>query len=172
MESLEKVNTILKSKAMGLGLCAQWTNEWNPDSSYDELVDKFKRGLDFCIQFDYPSNEVIKAFFDAEILRNHHVYVDESLDINNCESDIYVIQGKSDMSLTFNRYSVATISVRHSSKVNIDCTGYSKVFVRVYDSAEVTITQYSNSKAFVKNYSAFSKVKTSGNVVLTERISG
>lgn len=171
MEDIEKVNKVLKSKAMSLGLCSQWTNEWNPDSSYDELIDKFKRGLDFCIKFNYPSNEVIKSLFDKETLRKNHVYVDELIDVKKCESDVYVIQGECDMSLTFDSYSVATIFVRHSSMVNIDCHGYSKVFVRVYDNSDVTVSQYSNSKVFVKNYSEFSNVKTIGDIALTERFS-
>lgn len=171
MENLENLNKILKSKAMSLGLCAQWTSEWDPESTQDELIGKFKRGLDFCIKHNYPSNEVVKSFFSPEILRKHHVYVDEFLDIDNCESDIYVIQGGSNMGLTFDKYTVATISIRHSSNVNITCLGNSRVFVRVYDNSNVSISQDMNSKAFVRVYSELSKVKTSGNVVLTKRFS-
>ena len=52
-----------------MGLCKQWTSEWSDGSSRDELVDKFVRGLDFCIEHDWPSVDVMKRDFGDVIQR-------------------------------------------------------------------------------------------------------
>ena len=60
-----KLSEELKSQAIGLGLCEQWTNSWgNP--SEQELINKFLHGIDFCIKHDYPTNEYIKKNFDKD----------------------------------------------------------------------------------------------------------
>lgn len=50
----------MKHEAVTLGLCAQWTAEWQDGTSKDEMVEKFVEGIDFCIQHNWPSVEVMK----------------------------------------------------------------------------------------------------------------
>lgn len=169
MDNIENINKVLKAKAMSLGLCREWTNDWQMDSDRDALVDKFKRGLDFCIEHNYPSNDAIKTFFDRDFLIKNHIYVDECLNVSQCESGIYVIQGESDINLTIGGYNVATIFVRHNSKVSITCTGYARVFVRLYDESETFVYQHNESKAFVKRHSENALLKTVGNITVKEK---
>lgn len=60
----EKLSAKMKSQAVGLGLCQQWTDEWADGTSKDELVEKFVRGIDFCIEHNFPSCEVIRKEFE------------------------------------------------------------------------------------------------------------
>lgn len=169
MESKENINKMLKAKAMNLGLCRQWTDEWSLESDFETLVDKYKRGLDFCIEHNYPSNELIKTMFDRDALIENHIYVDENLDVSNCKSDIYVIQGDSDVSITFGDYCVATIFVRHSSKVSIVCKDHARVFVRLYDMCSAHVYQHNESKVFVKRHSDDVSLTTMGKITVKER---
>ena len=67
------LNSKLKQRAVQLGLCTQWTSEWESEESQDMLVKKYKRGIDFCIENNYPNNEFIKANFSRDVLLNNLV---------------------------------------------------------------------------------------------------
>ena len=68
-----------------MGLCKQWTSEWSKDSSRDELIDKFVRGLDFCIEHDWPSVDVMKRDF-GDVIHRHGVYADERVDLDDAST--------------------------------------------------------------------------------------
>lgn len=163
---MEHLNSYLKVKAIELGLCKEWTEAWEPSHSYAELIDKYKRGIDFCIEHDYPSNEVIKAHFPEEELLFHHVYVDQIGVVDGHRSDTYVIQGSSKVTLEFHRYEVAMIYVRHASELNLIVGGHARVFVRLFDDASVSAEQMEQSHVFVRKASENAKVDYVGKITL------
>lgn len=141
----------LKHEAIGRALCAKWQNEWADDSDQQTLIDKYKCGLDFVIkQGEWPTNEFIKANFDRELLHDNLIFVDEDIDLECAPSGIYVLNGECSGRLWFGQWAVATIYVRHSSKIRIEADRFAKIFVRLYDNAEV---EYNiNGSAVVKVY--------------------
>lgn len=134
---MDNVNEILKSEAINLGLCRKWQREWNIDSTQQELIDKYKRGIDFCIEKNYPSNEFIKRNFSADMLAENLIFIDEHLDMQHAPSGIYILNGSCHGTITFDEWSAATLFVRHETNVKVVVPPFSKVFVRVYDNAEV-----------------------------------
>ena len=66
----------MKNEAVSLGLCAQWTAEWHDNSSKHEMVEKFVKGIDFCIGKNWPSTKDMKKYF-GDVIHDHGVYVDE-----------------------------------------------------------------------------------------------
>lgn len=146
---MENLSDILKSEAVERDLCAQWTAEWADDSSQQELIEKYKRGLDFIIkQGEWPSNGFIKANFDRDLLNANLIFVDEYVDIDMAQSGIYVLNGDCHGRLSFAPWAAATVYLRHNSKVTIAASDFAKVFVRLYDRAEAETE--SDEGAFVR----------------------
>lgn len=159
---MEALNKFLQTEAIKLGLCRQWTEEWDMNGDYSTLAYKYKKGLDFCIKHNFPSNEFIKEFFDESFLLENHVYIDMTYNDSDAKSDFYVIQGSSKVSLVFKGYSAATIWVRHNSEVNIIAKGYAKLNIRVLDNSKLTVHQNEDAKVFVKKKSSESTIECTG----------
>lgn len=146
---MENLSETLKQQAISLGLCQQWQKSWG-DCDQQQLIDKFKKGLDFCIKHQFPSNDFIRANFDAKLLADNQIYVDEHLSLRNAPNGVYVLNGECSGTLHFNSWAAATVYVRHNSKVSIIAEDLAKVFVRVYDEAKVEVCEI--DEAVVKVY--------------------
>ena len=133
---MNNLSETLKQQAVDLGLCRPWTEAWG-DCDQQELIDKYKKGIDFCIDKQYPSNERIKANFDRALLNANLIFVDEHIRLDDAPSGIYILNGECSGSIRFAPWTAATVYVRHTSNVRIIAGDFAKVFVRLYDEAEV-----------------------------------
>lgn len=155
---------VLKSQAIGLGLCQQWTDGWGKCNE-QELINRFLHGIDFCIKHDWPSNEYIKKNFDRETLHRNNIYVDEDVQRRN-PRQIVVIQGRSTGTVLYDGYTVADVYVRHDSEVTIDCSRMSKVFISVYDRAKVNVIQKDGASVYVYLHGEGCSVNADGDVMM------
>lgn len=146
---MSNISDILKREAIDLGLCPQWTEEWADGSDQQTLIDKYKRGIDFCLERDWPTPEFIKDNFDRALLNRNLIFVDEHIDVKEARSGVYVINGECSGTIRFPQWAAATIYVRHRSKIRIEADGFAKVFIRVYDGAEVDVSQQGGAIAMV-----------------------
>lgn len=133
---MNNLSETLKQQAVDLGLCRPWTEAWG-NCDQQELIDKYKKGIDFCIDKQYPSNEFIKANFDRDLLNANLIFVDEHIRLDDAPSGIYILNGECSGSIRFAPWTAATVYVRHTSNVRIIAGDFAKVFVRLYDGAEV-----------------------------------
>lgn len=160
------VSERLKGEAVALGLCEEWQSQWLRKTSRDELADKFIRGLDFCIEHDWPSCEFIKREFPEDVRHNHGVYVDEEV-----RGDVFaatvVLMGKCSADLSFAGYDVRDVYVRHDSVLRLVVGGEAKVFVNVYDTSRLDVRQEGNAKVYVYRYGGV--VSCAGKVAVRER---
>lgn len=146
---MNNLSETLKQQAVDLGLCRPWTEAWG-DCDQQELIDKYKKGIDFCIDKQYPSNEFIKANFDHDLLNANLIFVDEYLDFDMMPSGIYILNGECSGSIRFAPWTAATVYVRHKSNVTIIADDFAKVFVRVYDEADAEVVEL--DEAVIKMY--------------------
>lgn len=133
---MNNLSETLKQQAVDLGLCRPWTEAWG-DCDQQELIDKYKKGIDFCIDKQYPSNEFIKTNFDRALLNANLIFVDEHIRLDDAPSGIYILNGECSGTIRFAPWTAATVYVRHTSNVRIIAGDFAKVFVRLYDEAEV-----------------------------------
>ena len=134
---MDKLNETLKQQAISLGLCAKWTSEWADDSDQQTLIDKYVKGIDFCLDRDWPSTDFIKSNFDRSLLNKNLIFVDEHIDLDNAPSGIYILTGECSGTIRFPQWTAATVYVRHTSRIKIETGDFAKVFVRIYDDSEV-----------------------------------
>lgn len=161
------VSEELKAKAIGLGLCVPWQEGWGTPTK-EELVAKYIKGLDFCIEHDYPSVQYMKQHFDG-IMQKQGVFADDMVDehISTPIRKIVVLNGSSCGNIKCSGYSVVSIYVRHTSKVNIMAEEHSNITIFVYDSARVIVGNRGVGRVSVIQHGG--GVKASGEVTIKDR---
>lgn len=150
LSDMDRLNEELRNRAIDCGLCAKWQSEWDSDRTPQELIDMWKRGIDFGIAHNFPSNDFIKTNFDRTLLHQNLIFVDEHIDIECAPNGVYVLNGECSGTLHFREWAAATVYVRHTSKVSVIAEDFAKVFVRLYDGGEADICDIGN--AVVKTY--------------------
>ena len=133
---MNNLSETLKQQAVDLGLCRPWTEAWG-DCDQQELIEKFVKGIDFCLERNWPALESIKANFDRALLNANLIFVDEHISLDDAPSGIYILNGECSGTIRFAPWTAATVYVRHTSNVKIIAGDFAKVFVRLYDEAEV-----------------------------------
>lgn len=142
---MDALNTILREKAIGEGLCRQWQSEWNRDMDKDELVEMFQRGQDFCVEHDYPSLDFIRENFTEDELARNNVYLDFPVS-GRIGNGTYIFLGECGGEVRVRRWCAATLWVRHECRIKVVAEEFSKVFIRLYDNAEVEVDKSEDSK--------------------------
>lgn len=160
---MKDISKELKEEAIKLGLCEKWQSEWNnPDK--DELVQKYVKGIDFCIYNDFPSIEYMKDNFQS-VMDKHGVFVDNVVKLIN--RDTVVLNGECEGDVTYDGISIGRIYCRHDSSIKLIVKDDSKVFISIYDNARVDIECQDNAKVYVYKYGGL--VKSLGNVIIRDK---
>lgn len=164
--NMDNLNTELRSRAIDLGLCNDWQNNiWNCNLSNDELINIYKKGIDFCIEHEYPSLDIIKTRFERSFLNERNIYVDDEIKAEN-RSGTIVINGKSRGELYFDEFTSADIYVRHESEIKINAKGISKIFVNVYDCANIKVIQSEMAKVYLYVHGNTCNIDTKGEILI------
>lgn len=159
------LSDICKEKAVSLGLCDQWQQEWEDNSSKEVLIEKYLRGIDFCLKHNYPSVDFIKEKF-GETINSFGIYADENALIVN--SHMSVLLGDTNASVLMQGI-VGEIYVRHQSVLELVASNNAKVWVNTLDFTTVRIWCDETSKVFLHNYGD-AKIEIHGeNISIKER---
>lgn len=164
---MNKVNKELRNKAVSLGLCDTWQKKWVKDKTPQQLIDMYKKGIDFCLESNYPDNKFIKENFTKDILSKNNMFVDEDFYVLNPENDC-VILGESQGKLIFDGYAVRDIYINGNADVEIEASDFAKIFVNVYDDAQVVVIQKKNSVIHVYKHGT-GEVLSVGNVTINRK---
>lgn len=146
--------------------CEKFQELWRDDFTREELVGLYKRGIEYCVEHDWPDNGFIKENFDKELLRKCKVFVDDDFGNIDGSTGVYVINGASSGELTFDAFDTATIYIRQASDIVINAKVLSRVFIDLYDNASAVIKQSDNASVFVYKRSKGAKLVTEGKVTI------
>lgn len=160
----KRLSDKMKQEAVSLGLCAQWTSEWKDNTSKDEMVEKFITGLDFCIQHNFPSTDVMKKHF-GDVIHAHGVYVDEMVYVSHPKT--VVLNGHCRGTICCDGFDASNIYVRHDTNVTIRVNGHAYVHVSMYDKSKINISCAPSAKCFVYRYGG--DITTAGHPVIRDR---
>lgn len=104
--------------------------------SSDELCALYIRGLDFCIENNWPGVDIISQFDPNELNRNGIYYDVEG----RIDAKLFtVINGDSDVTVVVGQNEVTSLYVRNNSKVKIIAEQDSYCYVTCLDNCEVSI---------------------------------
>ena len=159
---MDKISEELKEKAISLGLCEQWTNEWQKEDK-DSLCEKYVKGIDFCIEHDYPTTKYMKDNFEG-VMQNHGIFVDDICKEENLPKA--VINGLSIMDMKYDCFHVGTIYLRHNSALNIEVKDASQVFIFTYDKCVLNVKCSDNAIVYVYNHGGSINYDSNENILV------
>ena len=145
---MDALNTILRKEAVELGLCQQWQSEWLANKSVPQLIRMFKRGIDFCIEHDWPDAEWIRENFSRDELAAEHVYASEEDSVVDAVG-VTVLKGCSDVTVNVRHHEVVTMHCIGCRGIRVNAANGSIVQVHLHDSA-ASLTIGSSGHASVR----------------------
>lgn len=164
METKE-LNKMLRDRARELGLCDKWYKEWDKKSTRQELIEKYIKGIDFCIKHDYPNLDFAREYFPKNQLVQNGIFLDGK--VEGCNIKTAVLLGNSNGNLKYEGQKAGDVYVRHQSDVVITAEGGARVFVEVYDDSKVIAKTDETSKIFV--YYHGGEVQSDGFVLVRDK---
>ena len=146
------------------GMCDQVFNELNPDTTKDELVEKWVANIDFAIQSGWPTVEQIKEDF-GDVIHKYNVYADENVNLFDVPN--VVLNGQCDASVEYKKH-MGRVYARHNTNLVVNATGTSRVFVSLYDNANVKVKTTVFARVYVYQNGA-GKIESEGNVLIRKK---
>lgn len=162
---IELLNRAMRAEARGFGLCDEWYGAWADDTGVDELLNKYVRGIDFCIGHSFPDNKVLLKYAGREKLHEHGIYIDE--EIIGAASGTVIINGHCTGMLNCDGFSVVNIYLRGDSEITVNVSDFAKVFIELWDDARLTIENNGYSRCFVYRHGGSADAK--GDVLIREK---
>ena len=164
----------LREDARKIGLCDKWYEEWQDDTDKDHLIDKFLRGLDFCIKHRWPSISFIKQHFSQDFLREKGILIDDvrSYPVRDENRRLvylsdFVLIGKSHATIRYSfRPNACQVWVLDNSKVTVNVKYGAYIMIHLLDNASADITTDMVSKVSVIRHSHNNKIKKEGNITI------
>lgn len=131
-------------------MCDEFYNEkWN--YSQEQLVKRMFKGIDFCLEHHWPSNEFIKKNFQRDFLRNQGVFVDDEYSVCNVQDSL--VLGGSKIRFRYSGTYYGNIRVRDLSLAHVTARGDGLVIVHLFERACVTIERSEKAKVSVIKHS-------------------
>lgn len=144
---MENVREKLILEAERLGACRKGLR--NLPLTIPGIVQRWKENIDFALEKDFPSVDFIKENFDAKLLRDNLVYVDEHLNIEDAPNGVYMLNGNCTGTIHFRQWAAATVYVRHTSEITVIAEDFAKVFIRLYDDADANVVDLGDARVKV-----------------------
>lgn len=156
----------LAGSAKENGICQEWGDRLAGcnDDQIDKMMIMYVKGIDFCMDHDWPDLQTIRDHFKGR-MEEHGVHCDEECQIVNQRFN--VLLGRCRAAMTFDRYEVGQIYIRHETTAEIAANDHAFVYIDVYDGAKVKIIASDHAKVCIKNHgNADIQVERSGDAVI------
>lgn len=127
----------LRDEADVLGLCGEWHDAWSDKATRQELVNKYLRGIDFCLRHKWPSADFIERNFDRDILRKNGILANDRYSLRN--NGEIVVLGNSEAVVRIDGACPSRIYACGTSSSKIYVNTSEKVIVEVRDHARVEV---------------------------------
>ena len=110
-----KLSDELKKEAIDLGLCEPWQKSW--DGSIEGLASMYIRGMDFCVEHDYPSLSCLENNFKGKV-RHFGIYISEDVNLIS-HGRVMACVGSCTGKMNLLPMSSTRLYLRHTSNIKI-----------------------------------------------------
>lgn len=154
----------IHSVASQAGICADWATYIENAKSKEELMEMYVKGIDFCLEKNFPSNDDLLRLGGADFLANYGVYVDAIPKI----SPFLVLLGSCYGTIEYSDFSVNQLFIKGNSNVNVIATENASLIIDCFDNATLNVTQEDQSNVMVNVYGN-AIVTATGNVKIIHK---
>lgn len=133
-------------------MCANFQQMWPDNASNDYLIALFLKGINFCMEKDFPSVSYIKGHFSQQELAARNIFVEGDVSLANASSPIVILGKGTSANLSFDGLHVYRVFVSQGAKAVVSANGLAKVKVYAYGSASVFFCNNSASRQYAYQY--------------------
>ena len=157
-----ELNNHIHSGAVKEGICSDWATYIKEAKSKEELMEMYVKGIDFCLEHNFPSNSDLLKFGGSSFLSNYGVYVDAQ--VNEIDQPFIVLLGTCKAKIAYNNYTAGQLFNKANSDMKvvindnafivIDCFDESRTHIQANGNSKVCINIYGNAKVTYKTTGA------------------
>jgi len=145
---MQELNKHILEKALEAGICLDWAKKISDSAGRDELLTMYVKGIDFCLEKEFPSNEDLLKFGGDDLVK-YGIYVNGQADQSR---EFVVLLGASSGNIIIDGYSVSQIFIKHQSKALVAVKDHSFVVIDVFDNSALSVKASGNSKTLINVY--------------------
>lgn len=133
------------------GLCRDYQRKIGASRSIEDLVKLFIKGIDFCVNNDYPTLDFMRAHFKGKS-EPFGGFVDDDLPELKNMPDV-VLNGHCRAFLEYDGYQVARVVARHTSEAAVNVSERAIVTIDAFDTVKLTVAVAGrDAKVYVNKY--------------------
>lgn len=159
---LKQLKRALAAEAQAKGICSEWYNFILRATSKERLLTLFVKGLDFCLDNNFPSSELIKEF--DGVRQSYGIFLDEEIAVKSLRS--IVALGMSTGRVEIAKFGTAQVWVRDNAKLTVIAKENAFVCVDIADRAEVEIIASESARVSVFQHGGECVNQTSDNACI------
>lgn len=148
-DNMKSLGRELAKRASKHGICEEWNNQLVFMNDKDALIDMYLKGIDFCMENDYPSNDYIRRKFKGS-MEHKGVFLDDTFTVTNFKK--VVLLGKSSGDVVCTDYHVANVYCKHESTLSIMANNHAIVRIDAFDNSVINLNCSGSAKVTVKIY--------------------
>jgi hypothetical protein len=146
---MRTINNYILKKAKEAGICQEWADMIPHVDSVDGFLAMYKRGIDFCLEKNFPSNDDLLRL-GGDRLEGHGIFVDAAVDLP--EGDFIVCLGESAGIIYADGHQTIQIYIKHTSQLTVIAKQNSFVVIDCFDQSTVDVEAYGAAKVLVNVY--------------------
>lgn len=131
------------------GICEEWHDELQNQTSKDAMVRMYLKGIDFCLSNEYPDNDYIRKHFKGD-MEKHGVFLDDAIEVSNAPKCVCL--GACSGHVVVDGFNVCEVFVKHDSVLNVIAKDNSFVMIDVFDKAVLNVYAHDKAKVCVNRY--------------------
>lgn len=161
-----ELNKQLKQDGIAVGLCSQYQGLLDRSDTVEKMVRLFIRGIDFCINNDYPTLDFMRKNFKGKS-EPYGGYVDDEITGLRNAPDV-VLNGDCKAFLEYGEYSVSRLYVRHGSLARIFVSGHAVLTIDAFDNSHLVVAVAGGNAQVIVNKYDNAIVETIGDGIIVK----
>lgn len=153
-----ELNKYILDKAKQSGICPEWANLIGNSNSKKDLMQMYVKGIDFCLEHNFPSNSDLLKLGGFDFLSDFGVYVDHKSELKEC--DFLVLLGQCKIMAEWGGYTASQAYLKGTSALKAEVNGNAFLAIDCFDDSKLHLTASGDSKVLVNLYGN-AKIKSS-----------
>lgn len=129
--------------------------------SVKRLTELYVRGIDFCIQRDYPTLDFMRDHFRGEC-EPYGVFVDDEVAEPIKNRPDVVLNGDCKAVMEYDGYTVSRVFIRHNGQAAINVSDHAMVTIDAFDNAKLVVAASGENAQIMVNIYGDAQVECIG----------
>ncbi|GAB1464040.1 hypothetical protein [Pedobacter sp.] len=146
-------------------ICKEGIRKLNETDNTQELIDFYKKNIDFCLDNNFPTTDILLSD-GRDFAKRNGIFIDENRFLANIP--FLVALGGSELDVNFSGVQVSQVYAKNNSKIILNAKDNAYVTVDIFNEVQMTAEVSGEAKVLVNVYGN-AKVEATGNVKIVKK---